>query len=90
MIPGETEQQTLAAVLAKNKKLTKADLQRFRENAGGAEWMGKPFSFRMEVEHIDAIRSLDETSSRLAKVGIAVAIVAAALGVLQIVLVVLK
>lgn len=58
----------LRTILEKHKKLTASDLQTFRENtAGVAQMSGKSdyFVFRMEVELIDAIRSLDEASANL-------------------------
>ena len=55
-------------VLEKERKLTGEDLQRLRENTVGAATMsGRAdyFVFRMDIELIDAIRSLNETSTRL-------------------------
>jgi hypothetical protein len=55
-------------VLAKEKKLTGDDLQIFRHNTGGVPLLSSNidyFHFRMEIELIDAIRSLDEASAKL-------------------------
>ena len=55
-------------VLAKEQKLTGNDLQILRNNTAGVTLLsGKSdyFIFRMEVELIDAIRSLDEASAKL-------------------------
>jgi hypothetical protein len=55
-------------VLAKEQKLTGDDLQILRHNTGGVPLLtGKSdyFVFRMEIELIDAIRSLDEASAKL-------------------------
>jgi hypothetical protein len=74
-------------ILEKQKKLSKDDLQALRERTIVAPWLsGKKdaFSWRMDIELIDAIRSLDETSSFLATVGIVVAIVGALFTLLQV------
>ena len=83
-------------VLAKEEKLTGDDLQILRHNTAGAAAMsGKSdyFVFRMEIELIDAIRSLDEasaklitTTNRLTAVILAVTVVGVLLAVVQIVL----
>jgi hypothetical protein len=73
--------------LEKNRKLTKEDLQVIREENGMNIQGGSGLNalqVRMQVETIDAIRSLDETSSFLSKVGIAVAIIGALFTLLQV------
>jgi hypothetical protein len=55
-------------VLAKEQKLTADDLQTLRHNTAGVALMSSKsdyFVFRMEIELIDAIRSLDEASAKL-------------------------
>lgn len=66
-----TQDEQVAAitqVLVKRQKLTGDDLQIFRNNTAAVNLMsGKSdyLVFRMEVELIDAIRSLDEASAKL-------------------------
>ncbi|SRR6266576_2644139 len=55
-------------VLSRNQKLTAADLQILREGSDLFEGRDKPtdfYRFRTDIELIDAIRSLDETSTKL-------------------------
>lgn len=73
-----SEQEAVKAVLEKDAPLTRTDLQVLRSNSAAAsnfssrsDW----FVFRMEVEFIDAIAALNNTSTRLAKIGIGVGIV---------------
>ncbi len=66
-----TPEQKVAAIqhaLSKKQKLASADLQILRENADLLEGRDKPtdfYRFRTDIELIDAIRSLDETSTKL-------------------------
>lgn len=66
-----TPEQKAAAIqhaLSKKQKLGSADLQILRENADLLEGHDKPtdfYRFRTDIELIDAIRSLDETSTKL-------------------------
>jgi hypothetical protein len=68
---GKLEDQTAAVrgVLEKEQKLTAADLQVLRENTRAVQHLSGrsdyAYVFRMEVELIDAIRALDETSAEL-------------------------
>jgi hypothetical protein len=59
-----------------------------RENASVASQIAGSATnhliFRMEIELIDAIRKLNETSTRLARVGIGVGILAVVLTVIQV------
>jgi hypothetical protein len=59
----------LKEALAKAGKFTAEDLQKLRMGSPAAGYMtgrtGDAFMVRMEVELIDAIRVLDETSTRL-------------------------
>ena len=69
-----TPEQKAAAIqhaLSKKQKLGSADLQILRENAELLEGHDKPnayYLFRMQIEFIDAVRSLDESSARLVKI----------------------
>ena len=54
--------------------------------SGKHDW----FSFRMEVELIDAIRSLDESTDRLSKIGLAVALAGVFVGIAQLVFAFIK
>ena len=58
----------ITRVLEKQEKLTAAQLQILRANTGGVSLLSRTldyFSFRMGIELIDTIRSLDETSTKL-------------------------
>jgi len=69
-----TPEQKAAAIqhaLSKKQKLRSADLQILRENAELLEGHDKKndyYLFRMQIEFIDAVRSLDESSARLVKI----------------------
>jgi len=66
-----TPEEKAAAIqqaLSKKQKFTATDLQILRENAELLEGHDKKndyYLFRMQIEFIDAIRSLDETSTKL-------------------------
>jgi hypothetical protein len=75
------QQNNVKDVLNKKLPLTAVDLQILRESAGIVAYLTShhdPLAWRMEIEHLDSIRRLDETSSKLATIGIVVAGVAAA------------
>ena len=58
----------IKGVLSKEQKLTGPDLQVLRRNTRAAASMSSKtdyFVFRMDIELIDAIRALDETSTQL-------------------------
>jgi len=69
-----TPEEKAAAIqqaLSKKQKFTATDLQILRENAELLEGHDKKndyYLFRMQIEFIDAIRSLDESSARLVKI----------------------
>jgi hypothetical protein len=70
MNPLEGQAAAIKQVLGKERKLTGADLQILRTNTAAVSHItGKSdyFVFRMEIELIDAIRSLDESSAELIK-----------------------
>ncbi len=56
----------LAQILNKKQKLTADDLQAFRTNSAAASQLSY-LSFRMDIELIDAIRSLDEAGGKLVR-----------------------
>jgi len=66
-----TPEEKAAAIqqaLSRKQKFTATDLQILRENAELLEGHDKKndyYLFRMQIEMIDAIRSLDEASARL-------------------------
>jgi hypothetical protein len=83
----QDKRNELTELLSRNEKLTKADIQAFRSGGIAVSHMTAKHdavSMRMEIELIDAIRSLDETSSFLSKVGIGVTFVGAAFTLLQV------
>ncbi len=56
----------IRGVLSKNQRFTAADLQILRENADAFNHLiSKADDRRIEFEFIDAIRALDETSTKL-------------------------
>jgi len=68
MATAEEQRNAITEVLVKQQKLTATDLQMLRNSGAGVSLLsGKSdyFVFRMEVELIDAIRALDETSAEL-------------------------
>ena len=92
----DAQRNALIEILKKEQKLTADDLHTLRKNTGGANQLSSKtdyFMFRIEVELIDAIRSLDETSSRLVTktnlltaVILGLTIVLVLIGILQIVI----
>ena len=73
-----SERKAITEILNKKIALSRADLQVLRENSAAANLMSSRsdwFLFRIEVELIDSITALNQSSSKLARVGIAVAIV---------------
>lgn len=90
MMPLADQTKAVREVLEKNQPLAEIDLQVLRENTAAASGLSSKadyFSFRMEIELIDAIRKLNETSTRLARVGIWVTCVGVGLAFLQVLLV---
>jgi hypothetical protein len=67
MATAEEQRMALTQVLEKQQKLTASDLQILRNNTAGVPLLSSMdyFAFRMEIELIDAIRTLDETSAKL-------------------------
>ena len=68
MVTIDEQRNALTEVFRKHQKLTADDLQTLRINTAAANQLSSRsdyFVFRMEVELIDAIRSLDETSAKL-------------------------
>ena len=64
----DDERNTVTEVLKKKQKLSAEDLHTLRNNTGGVGLISSKtdyFMFRIEVELIDAIRALDETSTEL-------------------------
>lgn len=64
----DEQSAAIKQVLGKEQKLTASDLQTLRQNTGAAQSMSSKsdyFVFRMEIELIDAIRALDDTSAKL-------------------------
>jgi hypothetical protein len=80
--------QEVADVLKKHTKLTKEDIQLLRERAGefpvvgGMNWL----TARMELELIDAITSLDESTAKLTRIGVWLTAAGVFVGVVQIVM----
>ena len=64
----EEQAASIQQALGRKTKLAAADLQILRENAElleGHDRKNDYYLFRMQIELIDAIRALDETSSKL-------------------------
>lgn len=83
----------IRSVFSKNQKLTGPDIQVFRENAEAFNHISsrKADDVRIQVELIDAIRSLDEASGKLITktnwltgVILALTVVGVGLGVIQV------
>ena len=70
MTTADEQRAIIADILGKQQKLTATDLQRLRSSGAGVSLLSSKsdyFVFRMEIELIDAIRALDETSTKLIK-----------------------
>lgn len=73
------QQRKVKEVLNKNLPLMADDLQTLRESAGIVAYLTSnhdPIAWRMEIEFLDAVRKLDESSTRLSTVGNRLAFVA--------------